>query len=135
MDVRQLRKLILYWLPPLFWMIIIFYLSSRMSVKVTGTLLYDFLIFKGLHMIEYAFLYFLLFRAFFSIENKNITLKQKLIFPLIISLFYALSDEIHQTFVPTREGKIRDVIIDSFGIVLMYIYIKSNLKLVKRFLP
>ncbi|MBI4226574.1 VanZ family protein [Candidatus Roizmanbacteria bacterium] len=123
----KFSRFIRYWLPPIVWMAFIFYLSSRLSVTVTGKFLFDFLIFKALHMIEYAILYFLLFRAFYSVNNN-------LLFPVIFSILYAVLDEFHQTFVPTREGKIRDVIVDTVGIILMYIYINSHMNFVKKFL-
>lgn len=85
-------------------------------------------------MIEYAILYFLLFRAFHSINNQQLTINNKFLLPLFLSILYAISDEIHQTFVPTREGKMRDILIDITGIVFMYIYIKSYIKKVKKFL-
>ena len=54
--------------------------------------------------------------------------------PFIISLVFAVIDEIHQTFVPTREGTIRDVLIDAMGIVFMYSYIKNHLNVVRKYL-
>lgn len=36
---------------------------------------------------------------------------------LIIGMLYAISDEIHQLFVPGRSGQVRDVIIDIFGVI------------------
>lgn len=85
-------------------------------------------------MIEYAVLYFFLFRAFYSISKKQLTIDKKLLFPIFLSIVYAISDELHQTFVPTREGKVRDVLIDTAGILLMYIYIKNNINLMKKLL-
>src|SRR3989344_7475105 len=111
-----------YWLPAIIWMGIIFYFSSRLNTSVTGEFLFDFIFFKSLHMIEYAILYFLLFRAFYSIKNQQLAIGNKFLYPLFISILYALSDEVHQTFVPTREGKVRDVIFDTAGILLIYIY-------------
>ena len=130
----KFSRFIRYWLPPIVWMALIFYLSSRLRVSATGKFLFDFLIFKMLHIIEYAILYLLLFRAFHSINNQQLTISNKFLYPLFISILYALSDELHQTFVPTREGKARDVIIDTAGILLMYIYIKNNIKVIKKFL-
>ncbi len=127
-------RIVFHWFPPLIWMSFIFYLSSRLSTSVTGKFVFDFLIFKMLHMTEYAILYFLFFRAFFSINNKHFTLNNKLLFPVFISILYAISDEVHQTFVPTREGKFRDVLIDTSGILLMYIYIKIHINFVKKIL-
>lgn len=127
-------KFIRYWLPPLIWMTIIFLLSARSRFDVTDSYTVSFIIFKTLHMIEYATLYFLLFRAFYSLQNKSLTLNKRMILPLIVSILYAASDEIHQTFTPTREGKPRDVLIDTIGITLMYIYIKLQFNFVKKFL-
>lgn len=132
--MTRLIRVAYYWLPPLVWMSLIFYLSSRLKVSVTGKFVFDFIIFKGLHMLEYALLYFLLFRAFYSINNQKITINNKLLMPLLFSTLYAVSDELHQTLVPTREGKIRDVFIDTSGILLMYIYIKTHINFVKKFL-
>lgn len=41
--------------------------------------------------------------------------KLKLYYPLIPSVLYAISDEIHQFFVPERACRIFDVIVDSSG--------------------
>ena len=37
--------------------------------------------------------------------------------PFLTGVLYAVSDEIHQTFVPGRAGQIRDVLIDSCGVL------------------
>lgn len=129
-----MSKKIAYWLPPLIWMGVIFYFSSYPKVSVTENTFYAFIIFKTLHMIEYGILYFLLFRAFYSYDEKKLPLKYKVIFTFLAAIIYALSDEIHQTFIPTREGRLRDVFIDTAGMLLMYIYIKSNLGKLKKFI-
>jgi VanZ family protein len=85
-------------------------------------------------MIEYGFLFFLVFRGLHSINHQSISLKDKLILSLLISIGYAISDEIHQTYSLFREGRLRDVVIDTVGITIMYIYIKNNLRLLKKFL-
>jgi VanZ family protein len=36
-------------------------------------------------------------------------------FAFLFVVIYAFSDEIHQSFVPTREPTLRDIIIDCFG--------------------
>ncbi len=131
---KKILRIIYYWFPSVAWMGIIFYFSSRSRISITKTYPTDFFIFKGLHMIEYATLYFLLFRSFYSIKSKRMSLQMKFIYPLIIAILYAASDEFHQTFISTREGRFRDVVIDTGGIVLMYIYIKNQLDFVKKFL-
>ncbi|MBI4973430.1 VanZ family protein [Candidatus Roizmanbacteria bacterium] len=124
-------RILRYWIPPLLWMMFIFFLSSQHRVGFTKTYLYDFIIFKSLHMIEYAILYFLFFRAFHSIK---LSLVYQLVYPVVVSIFFAASDEIHQLFVTSREGTIRDVLIDTVGIIIMYILIRKNLKFLKRFI-
>lgn len=130
----MILRFLKYWVPPLVWMSFIFFLSSRQSVTITGTFTVDFVIFKGLHMIEYGFLYFLLFRAFYSLKNKQLGLETKYILALIFAVVYAASDEFHQTFVASREGTIRDILIDTAGIVLLYMYIKYNMNWIKKLL-
>ena len=55
-----------------------------------------------------------------------------IIIALIISIVYAVSDELHQTFISGRSGEVRDVIIDSLGsltgIYLYYLYNKIRRK-------
>jgi len=125
-----MKKIINYWLPPIIWMFLIFILSSRQSISVADRYIINFLLFKLLHIIEYAILYLLVFRAFNNKKGKRI----HYLMPFIISFSYAAIDEIHQSFVPTREGKIRDVLIDTIGIVLMYSYIKNHLNVVRKYL-
>lgn len=124
--MKKLINLLYYWFPPLIWMVFIFVFSSRTRISMTHEYVTDFIIFKSLHMIEYATLYFLTFRAFNSLSSSHIKPFSRMLYPLIISFLYAISDEFHQTFISTREGTPRDVIIDSIGIFLMYIYIKRN---------
>lgn len=130
----MILRFLKYWVPPLVWMSFIFFLSSRQSVTITGTFTIDFVIFKGLHMIEYGFLYLLLFRAFYSLKNKQLSLETKYVLALVFAVVYAASDEFHQTFVASREGTIRDILIDTAGIVLFYMYIKYNMSWIKKLL-
>lgn len=123
--MSKLGKWIYYWLPVAAWMTMIFYLSSRMSIAVSEAQLFNFLIFKTLHILEYAILYFLIFRGFYLIHNRKSPSKIYT-YALVIAVLYAASDEIHQTFVPTREGTVRDAFIDMIGIFLMYIFIKNR---------
>ncbi len=106
-------------------MTIIFFLSGRESTQVSDEFTVNFVFFKTLHVIEYAILYLLSFRAVKNtLGGKRI---QLFTLAFIITVLYALSDEIHQTFVPTREGKLRDVIIDALGATLSWISIEKLL--------
>lgn len=53
--------------------------------------------------------------------------KRILLTVIIICLLFACSDEWHQTFVPGREGKATDVLIDAIGIVLSAIFCRRFL--------
>lgn len=103
-----------WWWPVIVWMFLIFILSSQESVLVSDKKLVNFLFFKTLHVLEYALLYVLYYRAL-----KNSLFSEKVVNMYAVAFFlttlYALTDEIHQSFVPTREGKLRDVIIDAIG--------------------
>lgn len=103
-------------------MVIIFILSGRESVQVAENFWYNFLFFKTLHVIEYSILFTLYLRPI----NRTYTRKNGVniyAVAFLLTLFYAITDEIHQTFVPTREGRARDVIIDAFGGLLSWITI------------
>jgi len=119
-------KAVRLWGPVLVWMAIIFFLSGRQSVQVSDQNVVNFLFFKTLHVVEYAILYILSYRAV-----KNTSEKSNVVIPYAIAmgitLLYAASDEFHQTFVPTREGRLRDVIIDALGAVTAWIILAQLL--------
>jgi len=127
-----MNKFLKYWGPPLLWMVVIFFLSSQESTRVSDIYTWNFIFFKSLHVIEYAILYFLLFRATLQVNAKN--QKKARLIAFVLTFLYAASDEIHQTFVPTREGTLRDVGIDTIGMSLMYIYTKYRFNSINRFL-
>lgn len=130
MNLKKLFTILYYWLPPIIWMSTLFYLSSQPSVKVADEYTVNFLAHKIVHVIVYAFLYLLLFRAFHFLHHKKVSMKTYM-YPLIISILYGASDEYHQTLVPTRQGKIQDVFIDTLGISLMFLYTKFYLQRLK----
>lgn len=100
------------WLLPLCWMGLIFYGSSRQRIAVADQFWLNFLFFKTLHIIEYGIL-FLLWHL-----PLNQPYKSKL--AATISILYGITDELHQKFVPTREGRIRDVLIDALGVLIFW---------------
>ena len=69
---------------------------------------------KAAHVSEYAVLAALLYRALV-----NTILKRRALLSAAIVLFvcsvYAMTDEFHQSFVPSRTSSARDVVIDSVG--------------------
>ncbi len=105
-----------YWLPAIIWMGVIFFLSSRASVRAAAFDPMDFLIKKFAHFVEYFALYQFIYYGL----NKSTswTKIQKIIISLVLTTIYAGTDEYHQTFVAGREGRVRDVLIDSLGAVV-----------------
>jgi len=109
-----MNRLIKYWFPVFVWCSIIFYFSSIPNLS-TGWGIWDTLLRKGAHLVEYAFLAYLLIRAFK--KTTVLSLSALYAWSLRLSIFYALSDEIHQRFVPGREMSAYDLFIDSLGAV------------------
>lgn len=104
-------KKIYYWGPAVFWAMLIFYMSAQKAITTSDVKLIDFLVHKTAHLFEYSFLTLLFYRA----VNKGLFKKGNWKIPLALTIIYALTDELHQLFVVTREGKLRDVAIDTFG--------------------
>lgn len=105
-------KIYKYWSPPILWSLIIFSFSSLQVGSSSEIYWKDFLVKKMAHLIEYAILAVLLYRAMI---NSNINKNKSIIFSLILASIYGLTDEFHQSFTPGREPRIRDVIIDTIG--------------------
>ena len=129
----KIQKFLLTWGPAIALMVTIFFLSSRQRIAVSEVYTINFIVFKSLHVIEYATLFFLVFRGYYrTLSHKN--MNRIYLYAIVTTFLYAVSDEFHQTFVPTRTGTVRDVFIDSIGILLCFQYTKINLAKLKIFL-
>ncbi len=117
---KFLRNLI-FWLPAVLWAGLIFYLSSRTNVT-PGWGIWDEIFSCSAHFIEYLILSFLLLRAFDN--TTNLAIKTKYVFVVIIVILYAMSDEWHQSFIPTRIPSLFDIITDIMGAVVLLSYNK-----------
>lgn len=129
----MIRKFLLYWLPPIAIMILIFFLSSRQNLSVSEQHVINFIFFKSLHVGEYALLTLLLFRALF--KTTVFPYADNAAIATLTTTLYGISDEIHQTFVPTRSGSIRDIFIDLIGILAMYYLLKTFHSFISRHMP
>lgn len=67
------------------------------------------------HLTEYAVLGFFVYGTFYSYGMKR---KKCFLLAVSVAILYACSDEIHQYFIPGRDGKALDVCIDSIGIYI-----------------
>lgn len=134
------------------WMMVIFYLShqpaaesSRLSLGVTDWLLnvvalmipeelfsverFHFFIRKAAHFIAYFILGALVLRA---LASSGVRGWKTVSFAFLLSFVYAISDELHQYFVPGRAAQVRDVLIDSLGACCGILLARGLGKLQKR---
>ena len=85
----------------------------------------QFIVRKSAHFIGYMILGILASGLILQYENIN----KKYPLAFLICVIYAISDEIHQLFVPGRAGQVRDVLIDSAGSLLGIIIVMAFEKL------
>ncbi len=112
-----MKNIILLWFPVIAWAALIFILSSIPGLS--SGLDIDTILRKIAHVLEYMILTWLLYRAFKG--TLKVDTLSLFFYPVVISFFYAVSDEIHQIYVPYRHGCFWDVLIDSIGIIGFYI--------------
>lgn len=112
MQKGRIWKIIDLWLPPVFWALVIFKFSSGSVPKASDSFWVDFIIKKIGHVILFATLAVLIYRG---LVGSGIGKTKAIVFALIFSVLYGISDEIHQMYTQGREAKVRDVIIDAFG--------------------
>ena len=139
-------KKIISFIVLILWMIVIFSFSSADANKSTGTSdkvittmieIKDkitnnetpnnekeiivknssFYIRKIAHITEYLILGFLIFNLLKQYSVTNIY------YAIGLSILYSCTDEFHQLFISGRSGSIRDILIDSIGILIgTYLY-------------
>lgn len=119
------------WILVIAWLIVMFIFSNQPAVVSDGNSRFvinlfkalglnldsllgsiaNFIVRKAAHFTEYLILFLLLYEAF----REDFSLKKAVMLSIIAVFLYACSDEIHQLFVPGREGRFRDVMIDTSG--------------------
>lgn len=100
------------WFPAVLMMLVIFLFSSRPSFAPAGFRWADAILNKGGHIIGYALLARSYGYALGMQENKRWA-------AWLLALLYALTDELHQSFVPGRQPSIWDVLIfDNLGAII-----------------
>jgi VanZ family protein len=105
-------QIVLRWLPALLMMLIIFVASAQPSSALPTFDWADRLVKKGSHILGYALLAISYWRALRFMPKK---------WPLawLLAILYAVTDELHQSFVPGRFASVSDVLIfDNLGALL-----------------
>lgn len=105
-----LKEGVVFWLPVIVWAGFIFYLSSIPNLKAVANPRWDELIRSLLHSFFYLVFCLLWWRAFHFLDRGK-----KLFFSVLAVFLYSLSDELHQSFVPTRTFQIQDLLVDNLG--------------------
>ncbi len=110
MDIKKFLK---FWFPVFCYFGIIFFVSSLPGIKIPGPVgITD----KLAHLAEYAVLGILLSRALR--QTTTLSYSWVICVVVIVSFLYALSDELHQSFVPGRDCSIDDAWADLIGSTL-----------------
>jgi len=109
----KIKNFFLFWSPAIFWMFLIYWLSSFHKLQASPVGWQDFVIRKTAHFLEYAVLCLLYFRGLKN--TTKISFRKSLFLAFLMAVFYALTDEFHQTKVNGRTGRIFDIGIDSLG--------------------
>lgn len=107
-------RALIRWLAVALWAGLIFFFSSRHSLS-TGLGMWDTVLRKAGHMAEFGVLSLLVWLA---VRQHAVTARTALGVAALTSFLYAISDEVHQRYVPGRTASIRDVGFDTAGIVI-----------------
>ena len=143
--MSRVRFFLKYWLPALVWMCVIYGASGDQASNVHSSRLIGpvvrwlfphlsepaveqvvFIVRKLAHVTEYAILAILLWRAIrrpFRDDARPWRWSDAA-WAISLAALYAGSDEIHQMFVPNRQGRLHDVLIDTTGAALGLLLIR-----------
>ena len=107
------------WLPLIAYCAFIYYQSSHPPPEELPSFNFSD---KMLHFAAYAVMGVLFYRAYHTLPIKK-ELNWLVLLSMISASLYGVSDEIHQSFVPERDGSITDVIADILGAICgVYLY-------------
>ncbi len=148
------KKTIIMWIITVIWMLVIFSFSANdgpKSASKSKKVTYEIVsivenkksesekrerveevnptIRKIAHAIEYAILCILVIMA---LKYSNVKVNKIYLIALIICIFYAMTDEVHQLFISGRSGELKDVIIDTGGSTIGLILYEFIQRLIKR---
>lgn len=113
---KKINFFIIYYLPVILWMALIFKLSSG-TVPSTSTVYWqDFVAKKTAHFLFFGFLSLLIYRALVASGVKK---DRAFWYSVTLATLYGASDEYHQSFTQGRESRIRDIGFDGLGALIL----------------
>jgi len=89
---------------------------------------------KIIHFTEYYIFGYFIFRCFALREISTFPQRQAILLTIWIGVFYAMTDEWHQSFVPGRDPSVWDALFDALGVAfaaLTFRGIRKQVRLVK----
>ena len=116
---KGMKKRLLAYAAPVIWMIVIFILSAQPVLPGPQAYWQDFLLKKISHILVYGVLYVLWFNAM-NLSGKP----KRFLLPFLFTISFAISDEIHQIFVPGRMATLRDIGYDIVGMIMVVLRLK-----------
>jgi VanZ family protein len=151
------KRSVVHWLPAVLWMGLIFFLSSqpavssnslskgltKLIIEILGRILpvdieistVDVYVSRMNHFVrKFAhFFAYMILGIFVSNGFKKSGSKKVFLLSFAICAIYAVSDELHQLYVPGRGCRLKDVIIDSAGSLTGIFLAKEYFRLSKKF--
>lgn len=119
-----MKRFILLWVPVFLFAMFIFIMSSISSTEGNDPFPhFD----KVAHFMVYGVLALLIFRAFSRTMGSNKFLLIAIL-TVLLTVGYGLSDELHQSFVPTRDSDVKDIAADGIGAMaaMTIVYIRRR---------
>lgn len=108
------RYIVGAWGPVVVWMGVIFLVSAQTQLPRFVLPGVPMPTDKGLHMLEYAILGALCYRA----VVRTLTVRYPMLWSFGVGVTYAATDELHQRFVPGRSSDLSDWVADAVGVLL-----------------
>jgi VanZ family protein len=131
MSLKPRQRILIAWLPAVFYTLLIWWLSSQSLdlAFIQRVPLQD----KGVHFLEYGAL------SFFIVHAVAVTWPGRgissLITAVVATVGLGLLDELHQSFVPGRSSDVLDLVADAIGAtaaVLVYALLTYGYRALRR---
>ena len=112
-PARAWRTLLSAWVPVVGWAALIFAFSAQPDLTFVPDAGVDLVVRKIGHMAVFGILALLIWRALAG----TTALRRPWAWALVLTILYAISDELHQGLVAGRHASASDVVIDTIGAV------------------
>lgn len=126
-NFLERHKVVLVYLPLVFYWILLFTLTSLPSQSVPSVGVND----KLEHSLAYFGLSFLLYLTLLFQKKSDFLKKYAAIFTILIIVIYAVLDEVHQLLIPGRSCEMLDFLADMLGGIVGIIILKILIRVYK----